>query len=251
MKTVTFKSLFVTFYPILMSFNVSAQDLTGTRIDVRGVHYSDKMWIFTVNSCTYNFDNGFDGTKMFGSPITPQLFAMETDGNYQIDAIPDINNTYLGFWAGIDTVYTMTFTHQNLSVHYQQLYLIDSVANKTVDIYQTGTTYTFKAFTTPDPVRRFKIVTSNPAIITSTDGKTVNSTKTLRIYSSGKTIYIENAGLQKGKITLYDIGTGKVVLTKEFMANNTSTINAHVPAGNYIVSAVDPSGSIKVKLILQ
>jgi len=251
MKKSILKSVILNLVLYLFTSQTSAQSLTCIRIDVKGTFYSDRMWVFSVPSTTRNFDWGWDGNKMFGSPLSPQLFAMEADGNYQIDVIPDFNNTYLGFWAGIDTVYTMTFTHQNLSVHYQQLYLIDSVSNKTVDIYQTGTTYTFKAFTTPDPVRRFKIVTSNPAIITSTDGKTVNSTKTLRIYSSGKTIYIENAGLQKGKITLYDIGTGKVVLTKEFMANNTSTINAHVPAGNYIVSAVNPSGSITIKLILQ
>ena len=96
MKTTTFKSLLVKLALILMVSQVSAQNLVATRIDVKGSIYSDKMWIFTVATCTRNYDNGWDGFKMFGSPITPQLYALEPDGNYQIDVIPNINNTCLG-----------------------------------------------------------------------------------------------------------------------------------------------------------
>src|ERR1035437_6307800 len=161
MKTITLKSLLVNMALLMIVSHAYSQDLVGTRIDVRGARFSDQMWLFSVATCTNDFDNGWDGFKMFGSPIAPQLFAIEPDGDYQVDAIPDFNNTYLGFSAGIDSVYTFTFTHENLAKDYQQLYLIDSVANKTVDIYQSGTTYTFTASITKKHVKRFKIVTSN------------------------------------------------------------------------------------------
>jgi len=168
MKTTTFKSLLITFPLFLIISQAYAQNLVGTRIDVMGSRYSDQLWIFSVPTCNRVFDNGWDVSKVFGNTLAPQLFAMEPDGYYQVDAIPDMNNTYLGFKSGEDTFYTFTFTHENLSDAYQHLYLIDSVANKTIDIFQTGTTYSFTAPFTNAPVRRFKIVTSLPAVVMPT-----------------------------------------------------------------------------------
>jgi hypothetical protein len=105
-----------------------------TIIDVKGSRFADRMWIFTDPSCTHGFDNGWDGEKFMGSSISPQIYAMEPDGIYQVDAVDDINNTYLGFRAGEDSVYTFTFTHQNLELKYTNVYLVDSVAHQTVDI---------------------------------------------------------------------------------------------------------------------
>jgi len=258
MKTTTFKSLLVklTLILILMVSQVSAQNSVGTRIDVKGTMYSDKMWIFTVATCTRNFDNGWDGFKMFGSSITPQLYALEPDGNYQIDVIPNINNTCLGFSAGIDSLYTFTFTHQNLSATYQQLYLIDSVANKTIDIYQTGTTYKFKALASSNPIKRFKIVTSKPAESNqnapiTTDINETNSTNHLKIYSSEKNIYIENPNLEKGKINLCSAATGKIILTQDLSAQGNSIINTNISKGVYIVNGVTLTENVSSKIIIQ
>lgn len=238
-----------------MVSQASAQDLTGTRIDVKGTFYSDNMWLFSVSTCSRSFDWGWDGHKMFGCSLSPQLFAIEADGNYQIDVIPDLNNTFLGFSAGIDSMYTMTFTNQELSANYKQLYLIDSVANKTVDIYQTGTTYKFKAFATCNPVKRFKIVTSKPADSNltntiTTDVNQPNSTNNLRIYSSDKSIHIENPNQQKGKIKLCNAGSGEVVLTEDFSSQKNSIIDANVPTGTYIVNGVTLAENVSSKIII-
>lgn len=168
MKTTTIKSLLVKIALLLAITSASAQDLVGTRIDVQGATSGDQMWLFSVATCTRNFDNGWDGFKMFGTSVAPQLFAMEPDGYFQVDAVADVNNTYLGFKAGVDSVYTFTFTHQNLSFDYKQLYLVDSIANKTVDIYADGATYTFTATNTAAVVKRFKIITSVPQLPVAT-----------------------------------------------------------------------------------
>jgi len=256
MKTSTFKSLLVKLALILMVSQASAQNLVGTRIDVQGARFSDQMWLFTVASCTYNFDNGWDGYKMFGTSMAPQIFGIEQDGYYQVASIPNVNNMYLGFSAGVDTVYTFTFTHQNLCRCYQQLYMIDSVANKTVDIYQTGTMYTFTASATCNPVKRFKIVTSKPADsnLTNTITTDVNqpySTNNLRIYSSDKSIHIENPNQQQGKIKLCNAGTGQVVLTEDLSSQKNSIINTHVPSGTYIVNGVTLAENVSAKIIIR
>jgi len=61
------------------------------------------MWIFTFPSCTRNFDNGFDGKKMLGFSQVSQLYSIENDGIYQINAVNNMNESYLGFQPGEDT----------------------------------------------------------------------------------------------------------------------------------------------------
>jgi len=131
-----------------------------TIIDVKGSRYADKMWIFSEPTCTHGFDNGWDGTKTIGSSLAPQLFSMEKDGNYQVNTVDDINETEIGFQAGEDKQYTLTFTHSNLKQRYNAVYLIDLLENKTIDITQSGSTYSFVTHSTSTPVKRFKIVTS-------------------------------------------------------------------------------------------
>jgi len=282
MKTSTLRFLLIKLTLMLLVTQVSAQDLTGTRIDVQGARFSDQMWLFTVASCTYNFDNGWDGYKMFGTTNAPQIFAIEPDGNYQVNSVPNVNNTYLGFSAGVDTVYTLTFSNENLDVFYKQLYLIDSVANKTIDIFQTGTTYTFSALPTSVPVRRFKIVTSVPPVVITptpphdtipvvippvvppkTDPKDPKDKdckdkkdnkcpiKKLKIYGSDKDIYIENPGKQKGKLKICHAITGRILKTADFNADGITIFKAYMPKGIYIVYGLTQSENISSMIIIR
>ncbi|MDP4238209.1 MAG: hypothetical protein Q8904_01895 [Bacteroidota bacterium] len=284
MKKTTFKSLFVTLSLLFIASQSFAQNLTGTRIDVRGSssQLGDQMWIFSVASCTYGFDNGWDGFKMLGSSLAPQLFAIEPDGNYQVDAVPDANNTYLGFSAGVDSVYTFTFNNENLDLRYQQLYLIDSIANKTIDIYQTGSTYTFSALRTPQPVKRFKIVTSLPQVVVPTTPKDTvpvvtppvtpvdsavtnptvpptilvdsvnnkNKTKQIKIFSSRKQIHIVNPGKQKGTLTISSAASGIVQLKVNFSAASTKIIDTNLSTGTYIASVVTAAEKVSTIILI-
>ena len=260
MKTSTLKLLLVDLALFLIVSHAYSQNLVGTRIDVQGQRFSDQMWIFSVPTCTYDYDNGWDGYKMFGTPLAPQLFAIEPDGYYQVAAIPDINNTVIGFSAGIDSVYTFTFTHQNVAMDYKQLYLVDSVANKIVDIYQSGTKYTFTASVTTNPVKRFKILTSNPGNLNGTSNQTASVTtgidqptlnnKNLKVYYSNKKIHIENAGNQKGTMILCNAETGKVCKTENFNSDSMSVIDSNVPVGIYVVNCITQSDKVSEKIII-
>ena len=296
MKTTTIKLLLAMMALSFLVISASAQNLVGTRIDVQGAHYADKMWLFSVATTTRGFDSGWDGYKMFGSPLAPQLFAMEDAGNFQIDVIPNLNNSYLGFIAGQDSVYTFTFTHQNLALNYTHLYLIDSVANTTVDIYPNGTKYIFMA-NNKTIEKRFKIVTTlaqtvavptpltvaidstaaavtnqttvpvvPPTALTSTSNPQNKSTtinvgggnndfisaqKNLNIYATQNTIVVENPGSQRGLLSLYNAMSGKLIKTMEFNANGTTTMQADVPVGSYVVHGVSQNEEIAKTVILR
>ena len=278
MKTSTLKSLIVTLAIILSSSLTFAQNMVDTRIDVKGSRYTDQMWIFAVSTCTRDFDNGWDAYKMFGSVVTPQLFAWEANGNFQIDAVPDFNNTYLGFKAGEDSVYTFTFNHEYVDQMYKQLYLIDSVANKTVDIFASGTQYTFTVQKTDVPVKRFKIVTSLPTppvvvaptpdpvvvvapdtvaaptdpVVSPVDNKgKKDKVKNIKIHNAGNTIVIENAGKEKGMLKLYNAVTGKLVKTVSFNATAVTRIPTELKSGSYVVYANTSTEDVTTTVVIR
>lgn len=166
MKTITLKTLLSAMAIILFTSHAFSQNFISTRIDVQGSRYSDQVWVFAVPTCTRGFDNGYDAFKMLSaSPLVPQIFAQEETANFQIDGVPDIHNTYIAFKAGEDTVYTFSFNNENLELRYTELYLVDSVANKTVNVFTSGTKYTFTVQPTAAAVKRFKLITKLPVTV--------------------------------------------------------------------------------------
>jgi hypothetical protein len=218
-----------------------------TRIDVTSAHAADRMWIFTEPACTRNFDNGWDGFKMMGLALNPQLFAMEKDGNYQINAVPTINETYLGFQAGQDTDYTLKFTQQNVTAAYNKVYLMDLQEGYITDITADGSEYSFSAESTPAPVKRFKIVTN----IGFTTGKTEIGNGQLKVYNSNQTLFVENLSDQKGTLTLYDL-KGIVLKIVPYNANKVTYISTQglIP-GAYLAKAQNGINQVIEKIIIR
>ena len=217
-----------------------------TRIDLSGTYPADCMWIFTDPTCTTNFDNGWDGKKMMGSVLTPQLFAMESDGDYQIDAVSDINGTFLGFNAAQDTNYKLTFTHQNADTRYLGLYLVDLLENKTIDITASGSEYAFNAVSTPAPVKRFKIITS-PEVNTYIPA--VSSL--FKIINSNGTLVIQNQSNQNGILTLYTMN-GVVIGKIACKANAITTFStSSLLPGAYVAKASTDREMVTERIIIR
>jgi hypothetical protein len=76
---------------------------TGTKIDLIGTTYSDRMWMLVDDNCSSAFDNGFDGPKILGDESVSQLYGYGDDDIYQICAVNDVNELYLGVKPGLDT----------------------------------------------------------------------------------------------------------------------------------------------------
>ena len=211
-----------------------AVDKVSTRIDVKGASYGDQMWMISEPTSTRGFDNGWDGYKMFGPAASPRLFSMETSGNYQVNSIPDFNNTDIGFQAGTDTNYTLTFTHENIESAYSALYLIDLVANQTKDITISGTQYSFTAAPTAQPVKRFRIVTNLGGTTGNYNDKI--TTAKLSVFYSDKRIFVQNFSDNKGDLLLYDM-TGRFIQKLPFSSNGVTAIPVNLTQGLYIAKS--------------
>lgn len=271
MKTTTITFILAVLALILVVPNMSAQNLIGTRIDLKqGSQTSDQLWLFSVTSCSHYYDRGWDGYKIFGNHTLAKIFAMEPDGNFQIDATDNLNNSYIGFIAAKDSLYTLTFNHENLALEYQKLYLIDLIENKLIDIYANGTQYSFTA-ANDTVVKRFKIVTSIPQTFTSpiasehatvsklpgadiTAGgmgsNYINRTKEIEVYSTLKTIIIKNRGTEHGRLSLYNANSGVLVKNANFEGGIT-TIETDQLTGAYIVYAATQNEELSKTIILR
>ena len=217
----------------------------NTRIDLIGQKFSDRMWIFTDASCTRNFDNGWDGRKILGSSQVSQLYSIENDGNYQINAVNDMNESYIGFQAGEDTQFKMVFNHENTDKVYGKIYLVDLLANKSIDITQNGTEYAFTA-TANDAIKRFKIVTQT----TGTLNPTENSSK-LKMFNTNETIYIQNFTDKSANYTLFN-ESGKAVQTIIIDSNSIKTINTKgLNSGIYIAKSETDTEKVTLRLIIR
>jgi len=212
----------------------NSSDFVYSTIDVVGAHGGDRMWLFTNSGCTHSFNNSWDGYKMFGSALVPQLFAKETDGDYQVDAVNDVNNTDLGFQAGTDTEYTLRFTHTNTQSVYDKLYLLDNVTGSVTDITASGAEYVFTAQTSSTPTARFKIITT---VNNATGNIDVNSNSLLKVYSSHKTIFAQNLSKDNGYLMVYDVA-GRFVSKLPFNAMSVTSMPMRLVSGVYVVTTV-------------
>ena len=225
---------------------VVTSDKISTRIDLSGTHSADCMWIFTDPGCTQNFDNGWDGYKMQGSMLTPKLYAMETAGDFQIDAVADINGTFLGFSAGQDTSYKLSFIHQNTNKRYSGLYPVDLLENITTDITASGSEYTFNAVSTPAPVKRFKIITKSEV---ATNNPVVSSL--IKIFNSNGTLVIQNGSNQNGELVMYTMN-GVAVEKMVYKANDITTFpTSNLVPGVYIAKAYTDKEMVTERIIIR
>jgi len=213
-----------------------------TRIDVRSTHFSDKMWIFTDSTCTRNYDRGWDGSKLFGSARTPQIFAIEPDGKYQINAVADMNNTDIGFQAGEEKEFTMKFTHENADSYYTNITLYDIVAKTSTDITVSGTEYKFTAEPNTPASKRFKIITSNV--------KTNESASKIKVYSVDGMVFVQNSSDENGELKLYDV-SGRFIQQTSFGANNSAALMQRLTPGVYLAKTIINGKEITKSLIVR
>jgi hypothetical protein len=158
-----------------------------------------------------------------------------------------MNNTYLGFQRGEDSIYTLTFTHQNLESHYSNVYLVDSVTQKATDITATGATYTFTALPSDTIIKRFKIVTNIRQI---TKLNTVSSDNmSLNVFTSQQTIFVDNKSDVSGTLQLYDVA-GRMIQKFQFAANSVTVLHPGLSQGSYVAFAITKKARLTIKLIL-
>jgi len=220
--------------------DASASNTAYTRIDVTGSNYSDKMWLFSNPTFTRNYDAGWDGTKMFGIALAPQLYALESDGSYQINCVDDINNTVLGFQNGVDVEYKFTFTHENMEKSYAGIYLVDLLEKKTIEITKSGTEYPFMSEPTATAIKRFKIVTR------PYEKEDANSQ--LKIFGTKGTVFVHNLSAEAGYAQLYDM-SGRFLQKLPFAPASITAFPTSIIPGVYIVKAITKNEEVTKRLL--
>jgi len=186
-----------------------------------------------------------------GSNLSPQIYALEADGNYQVNTIGDINNSYIGFKAGIDTLYTLTFTHQNKDPRYDHLYLMDLCENKTVEITAAGSKYCFNSGSNKEVENRFKIIATLEDLDINTDTNSVTTkTQPISVFNSDNIILIKNQSSLNGFLYFFDIA-GRLLQKLPFQANGITTLTNQLPTGSYLIKAVTSEYVLDKKIIVQ
>ncbi len=74
--------------------------------------YKDMVYMLAHEDFSENFENGWDGTKIFGESAAPQLYAQAADGKMAVNCVPTWEGTVLGFRKGADeSIFTFTFDY--------------------------------------------------------------------------------------------------------------------------------------------
>ena len=75
--------------------------------------YRDNLYLFERQDFSETFDNGWDGSKMFGISNAPQIYGVNGELKTAINAIPDLEGQQVGFMTGkADSEYTITFNYE-------------------------------------------------------------------------------------------------------------------------------------------
>lgn len=110
------------------------------KLFVSGSRYDDRLVVLAREDFSAGFDNGWDGQNINEQGDAPMMYALREDGTRDaVSAVPEFEGTVVGFQAGEDDVYTMSFVYAEEA---EPLYILDT-DNETYTRVLTDNTYTF------------------------------------------------------------------------------------------------------------
>ena len=125
-------------------------------IHISGRRFADVVHLYRNADCTYDFDNGWDGTKLFGDASAVQLFVEHDLRRFAVSTQPHFDGTRLGILRGEDDTYTLRFQYDGT----ETLYLYDSETDRYTPVTNEAT-YTFTTLST-DVEHRFLLTATAP-----------------------------------------------------------------------------------------
>ena len=166
-----------------------------------GSRYDDRLIVLEREDFSTGLDEGWDGNKRVAGNSSPLIFAVTDNGREAVSAIPTMEGTLIGFWAGEDNEYTLHFEYDEED----ELYLLD-LDNNTYTPVNSNSTY---VFTVPDKKAHNRFILTRNApdpVATGVEETQANEkpeAKAIKFLKDEKVFIFVN-----GK--LYD-ATGKVV----------------------------------------
>ncbi len=210
----------------------SGLDFQYLVLDVMDETNQDQVWIAFKDVATEDFDNGWDVSKFFSADNIPQMYLHELIGKLSIDVLPPLDSEPrsidMGFIPGVEGDQLIVASMIN-DFDDVEIILEDKKTGNLQDI-KVNSVYQFNSESEDDPSRF--ILHFNP-VITSEEDDLEESTKSIKIFSSNKYVFIKDENFdndfQNVNIRLIDM-TGKVY--QEIETIESPLISVRVDADN-------------------
>ena len=157
------------------------------KIYANGSRFSDRLTILEREDFTTSLDNGWDGDKMGFSNLAPSIYVINEDGSYdEVSAIPDYEGTLIGFKAGTDIAYSITFDYDGDETIY-----LNDMLTQTSTLIDNESKYVF----TSDGYEEVRFVisaTPYAGVATDIDKLTEQSNTTHKFLYNGNLYILKN-----------------------------------------------------------
>ena len=202
-------------------------DFRRLRLQVNSANSgADRMYIIQESTTTRDDDNGYDAPNQFAEGIA-NIYTTEPFGKMEVSCANNIDSMYIGFQAGADNYYTLSFR----SLIGDSLYLKDMEQN-TIIRMEEGAEYCFSAtpFTTND--LRFLLLL-HPQLESDNTPTQVDQVQLMDIWNDNTRLYITNAPTNS-IATIYTI-SGQPILHSTIQYTTHTIDIHHLPQGVYIL----------------
>ena len=193
---------------------------------------ADRMYVIQYENTTRGYDNGYDAKNIIAQGQA-NIYTNEPEGQMEISIADQIDSTFIGFAAGEDSEYTLTFT----SLVGQDMYLHDLEADSLFLITEEGQ-YTFSAHPNSVNDMRFQLLLY-PDFSDDLPGNGVttgiaNLVSSAQVWVNDKRVYIADAP-QHSTLVVYS-ANGMCITSPLTIHHTPCTIDlSHLPTGVYVL----------------
>lgn len=209
------------------------ENFMRVRLQVNSPHSgADRMYVIQHENTTRGYDNGYDAKNIIAQG-QPNIYTNEPEGQMEISIADQIDSTFIGFAAGEDSEYTLTFT----SLVGQDMYLHDLEADSLFLLIEEGE-YTFSAHPNSVNDMRFQLLLY-PDFSDDLPGNGVttgidNLVSSAQVWVNDKRVYIADAP-QNSTLSVYTI-SGMSITSPLTIHYAPCTIDlSHLPTGVYVL----------------
>ena len=201
-------------------------DFRRLRLQVNSANSgADRMYIIQESTTTRDYDNGYDAPNQFAEGIA-NIYTTEPFGKMEVSCANNIDSMYIGFQAGSDTQYTLSFS----SLIGDMLYLED-LEQDTIVAMQQDLPYTFTATALSINDHRFRLLLSPKGGNNSpTDTEDINN---VSIWMDNNVLHITGTPANS-TLQIYNVG-GAHILTQAISDTPYIYNLSHLSAGVYLI----------------
>lgn len=193
---------------------------------------ADRMYVIQYENTTRGYDNGYDAKNIIAQGQA-NIYTNEPEGQMEISIADQIDSTFIGFAAGEDSEYTLTFT----SLVGQDMYLHDLESDSLFLLIEEGQ-YTFSAHPNSVNDMRFQLLLY-PDFSDDLPGNGVttgidNLVSSAQVWVNDKRVYIADAP-QNSNLVVYT-ANGMCITSPLTIHHTPCTIDlSHLPTGVYVL----------------